>query len=252
MLRKKIFWALVCLMIATGCATRSISNSGYVGDGYSAGGNPFYRGELTEFDIVGAIAPDNVSEQNIAAAFTASKQPIRLIHGAPLLVMQSGAITPDEQFLAEIASYFADVPFSGVPLEKKGEMTKQLRMTAARGGIQSILCFWGVLETAKVDNAGKVLSWIPVAGRIVPDEKQRMRIRLKAILLDAASGRWAMLTPEPLEETLRSAQISREQADQKQVESLKQKGYHALMNLLVAKYVTQPGDSALARQRARD
>lgn len=222
--------------MATGCATRSISNSGYASAGYYASGNPFYRGELTEFDIVGEIAPEKVSEQDIVATFSAPKQPILLTRGAPILVMQSGAITPDEQFLTEIGSYFAAAPFSGVPLEKKGEMTKQLRMTAARGGIQSILCFWGVLETAKVDNAGKVLSWIPIAGRIVPDEKQRMRIRLKAILVDAPSGRWAMLTPDPLEQSLRSAQINREQADQKQVEALKRKGYEALVNLLLAKH----------------
>lgn len=41
----------------------------------------------------------------------------------------------------------------------------------------------------------KVVSWVPILGALVPDENQRMRIRLKVALIDVKSGKWEMFSP---------------------------------------------------------
>ena len=60
-----------------------------------------------------------------------------------------------------------------------------------------------------------------------------MRIRLKALLLDVATGGWKMLTPEAYGDEGYNSRWSREASDQKLVELLKQKGYKSLVADLV-------------------
>lgn len=226
---------LVLLTTLAGCATRSISNSGFHGGSYY-GGNPFYHGELREFDIIGQLAPSEVSEEAILKTYQQAQAPLRLARGSQIMIIQSGAITPDDEFLSQLGMYFSAVPFSGTPAEKKQDLVKQLRMAAAQGGIRTILCYWGILESATTDHASKAVSWIPVAGRVVPDEKQQMRIRLKAIVLDVPTGKWSMVTPPAIEESRTSAKLNRESADQKQVLALKRKGYESLVQHILAKH----------------
>jgi len=88
-----------------GCRTKtvSISNSGYRDPGNSA---PFaprqndsdpgfeYRGELSEFDVLGITRNETASEADIEKALATAKQ-IRLKPGASVMLVQSGAIFPD-------------------------------------------------------------------------------------------------------------------------------------------------------------
>jgi hypothetical protein len=108
-----------------------------------------------------------------------------------------------------------------------------LRLVAAQGGYTHILCYWGTLETAVEDKATKAISWIPIAGALVPDETQQMRIRLKAALIDVASGRWVMVTPDPIDDSALSSGLVRVKSDQKQVSELKKKAYATLVSELV-------------------
>jgi hypothetical protein len=221
------FGGSVLLFLAGCMATRSISDSGFDRD-YS------YRGEIREIDLVGSRNETNISESDITEALKSAPVPSKLPRGAKVLVIQSGASTPDENFLAEINQSIIAVPFSGVPDGNKSTLSKALRLTAARGGIAHILCYWGVLESAKRDISGKVVSWIPVAGLFVPDEKQEMRIRLRAIIIDVPTGRWTMVTPPPFEDTASSAAVIRKSSDQKQVDRLKRSAYHELAQTLVS------------------
>jgi hypothetical protein len=108
-------------------------------------------------------------------------------------------------------------------------MAESLRLRAAQGGYHYIFCYWGMLESAQEDKEGKVVSWIPIAGSFVPDQKEQMRIRLKGILVDVATGNWKMLTPEVHSDAQFSSRRFRAEGDQKLVVALKARGYKSLM-----------------------
>jgi hypothetical protein len=229
--RFRMLFVLALLILATACATRSISDSGYPGD--RASGNRYYRGELSELDVLGVSAEGEVTEEAIRQA-AVNKPVVKVPRGGALVVIQSGAIAPDSVMLDELSKNFRVVPFSGIP-DKEADRTysRRLRLTAARGGYTHILCYWGTLETAQEDKATKAISWIPIAGSFVPDESQKMRIRLRGALIDVASGQWTMIAPDPVEDSALSSSLTRSKSDQKQVELLKQKGYSTLASELV-------------------
>ena len=194
----------IAIALVTGCAksTRSLSNSGY----RDSGGRTYYaprpnnsdpgfeyRGELSEFDVLGITRTETASEADIEKALAAAKQ-IRLKSGASILLVQSGAIFPDAPMVNELSQHFRVVPFTGVPPVSRrgtdgqferydaGEFSKSLRLAAARGGCETILCYWGILESESAKLATKTISWVPVAGWFIPDENQHMRLRLKLAL----------------------------------------------------------------------
>lgn len=222
----RILLVLALLSLASACATRSISDSGYHGDRY-------YRGELSELDVLGASTEGTVTEESIRQAASLERQ-VKIPKGGALVVIQSGAVSPDSVMQDELSKNYRIVPFSGIPDKQADQsFSRRLRLTAAKGGCTHILCYWGVLESSQEDKATKAISWIPIAGSFVPDESQRMRIRLRAALIDVASGQWIMIVPDPVEDSALSSSVSREKSDQKQVELLKQKGYSTLASELV-------------------
>ncbi len=220
---------LALVLLVAGCETRSISDSGYRSPyGWGRPANPLYRGELTELDILGAAPRQEATEVNIAKALETATSP-KLKRGDRLILIQSGAPIPDNGMLEAAGRYFAVAPFSGIPPEEKAGMAESLRLRAAQGGYRYIVCYWGVLESAREDREGRALSWVPIVGTFVPDQKQQMRIRLKALLLDVGTGAWKMLTPEVHSDSLYNSGWSRETSDQKLVTALKDKGYQSLV-----------------------
>lgn len=218
------------LLFLTGCETRSISDSGY----HSGWGrvNSMYNGELTEFDILGTAAAQDATEANIAKALQNSGMP-SLKRGDKILLIQSGALVPDNEMMDEITPYFSVAPFSGVPPSDKTGLANSLRLRAAQGGYRDILCYWGVLESAQVEREGKTVSWVPVVGAFVPDQQQQMRIRLKGLLVDVSTGSWKMLLPEVHSDASLNSTFSRERSDQKLVVALKERGYKSLVTDLL-------------------
>ncbi|MFA5121414.1 hypothetical protein [Zavarzinia sp.] len=224
---------LLAATLLAACSTRSISNVG--GSGYG-GRNDFYRGELTEDDLIGHPAAA-VTEADIAAALKTATPPVPR-RSQPLLVIQSGAMAPDPEMVEALKRrQFTAVPFGGQP-PKEGEDSYglRLRLMAAKGGYRQVLCYWGALESATRDHATKLVSWVPIVGAIVPDETQQMRIVLKGMLIDVESGRWRLYRPDPVDDTALSASINRSSSDQDQIIKLKTAGYQALADAL--------GDSA--------
>lgn len=225
---------LALTLMLAGCETRSISDSGYrepSGWGRPAA-NPLYKGELTEMDILGAAPRPEATEANIAKALAAAAAP-QLRRGDKLILIQSGAPLPDHALLEEAARYFAVAPFSGIPPDEKSGLAGSLRLRAAQGGYRFIVCYWGVLESGQENAEGKVVSWVPIVGAFVPDQKQQMRIRRRALLVDVATGGWKMLTPEAHSDARYTSGWTRESADQKLVQVLKEKAYKSLAAELV-------------------
>ena len=134
------------------------------------------------------------------------------------MLVQSGALMPDEEMLRALEQYYAVAAFSGVPTGREGgNYATALRLAAAKGGCDTIMVYWGALETAQKSKGTKALSWLPLVGGMIPDEAQEMRIRLKVAFIDVKTGQWEAFSPRPFQDTAVSARYSREVADQGQV-----------------------------------
>lgn len=235
-----LFFAIFAIF---GCSTRSISNSGYDGGGrYYRSDNAFYQGELTEFDVLGIDPATTISDEEIKKSLSKASQ-VGIKQGDSIMLIQSGAMFPDEPMQRELSKHFALMPFSGMPMvERQNPSTgniaygNALRLAAAKGGNEIIVCYWGILETAQKNLATKAVSWVPVAGMMVPDESQMMRIRLKFAIIDVGTGSWAIFTPDPFDDNSISAKLNRESSDQGQVVLLKEKAYKEAVEKLVRVY----------------
>lgn len=244
---------LAAFALMAGCTTtRSISKSGYhdpeAGYQFAPRGSSdpgfAYRGELSEFEVLGVARDRHAFEEDIQQAL-ANARPVKLKSGATLLLIQSGAMFPDAGMVTNLSRHFMVVPFSGVPTQKgtgTGDddtdfsFSKSLRLAAARGGAETILCYWGILESAQEHIATKTVSWVPVVGWFVTDERQHMRIRLKLALIDVRTGNWSVLSPPAFDSKAMSWSPRREVADQKLVERLKQKAYTTAVENLIHQY----------------
>ncbi len=226
----------LAVVLLTGCV-RSISDSGYAQDrGWNRGYNPGYKGELSEFDVLGLQRGTNVTDAQIASALDGAQR-VHLRKGATVMLIQSGAYLPDEPMRTEFGKYFNVIPFGGQPAESSGgSYAGSLRLAAARAGCETLVCYWGTLESAHEAYGTKMVSWVPVVGGVVPDEKQHMRIRLKVALVDVRSGSWTIFSPEPRSDASASGRYYREESDQRQVEKLKQLAYNGAAEDVVKIY----------------
>ncbi len=234
---------LLVLLALSGCSIRSISDSGYPDNSHwgNKSSNPFYKGELAELDILGVDTAAKASDQTIQAALQAAGN-VSLRKGDSILVMQSGALIPDDTMVRSLERYFTVSTFSGVPQEKASqtngpEYAAALRLAAARGGCSKIFVYWGMLEAGHKNLATKTVSWFPFVGGILPDETQQMRIRLKVAVIDVATGRWATYSPAGFDDSSTSNQFGRVASDQGQVALLKDQSYAAAVDDLVKRYV---------------
>jgi hypothetical protein len=247
---KKFFAVALLGMVAAlaGCGTRSISDSGYDGgrgERHSRDNGFAYQGELSEFDVLGIERGAKPTDEEIQRTL-ASRKALVLKRGARVMLLQSGAIIPDSGMTAAISKYFSVGVFSGQPMvvsqqASGGDITpesysRSLRLAAARGGHETLVVYWGLLESARENLATSSVSWVPVVGWVLPDEKQRMRIRLKVAVIDVATGQWEMFSPDAIEDKDTSSIVSRRNVDQTLVNALKEKAYVATAEDLVKRF----------------
>ncbi|MDQ1812468.1 hypothetical protein [Massilia scottii] len=230
---------LCALLLMSGCATRSISDSGYPdkSNGYGRPAGVQYRGELTEFNVLGIQPTAVVTEEAIREALD-KRERMTLAKNSPVMLVQSGALIPDEAMVTAFSQYYRPIVFSGVPEEGQGKTNYagHLRLAAARSGSEKLMVYWGILESGRENMSTKVVSWVPILGALVPDENQHMRIRLKVALVDVRTGQWEMFSPEPFKDVDFSSRGSRATVDQAQVAMLKEKAYRAAVTQLFYKF----------------
>lgn len=239
-----ILFTLAALL--TGCQTQSISDSGYKRNGYGGGS---YRGELSEFEVLGINAGADASEEAIREALETHRE-VRLKRGDTVVLVQSGAQFPDDAMMNAIKSVYVPIPLNGIPdsvdpwdrytrdddVEERLPLNKALRLAAARTGARTVIVYWGILEIGRENYATKMVSWVPIVGGAIPDEDQQMRIRLKAVVIDVETGQWEMLVPEAYSDERTSARLNRESAHGGQVAALKDKAYNRLVADLQTRY----------------
>ena len=232
-----------CALLAGCASTRSISKSGYREAGNARHSSPAgysdpafaYHGELSEFDLLGVVRDLTIFDEDIQQALDKAR-PIRLKPHSTILLIQSGAMFPDGPMVTGLSKHFTVVPFSGRPPAKDSVGSLQtrdsaalyrLRLVAARAGAETILCYWGILESAQEKMPTKAVSWVPLVTWFVPDERQHLRIRLKLALVDVRTGDWSVLSPPPFDSQSLTVGPRRAVADQKLVERLKSRAYRA-------------------------
>jgi hypothetical protein len=258
-LRTLVRWPalFLTLLLIAGCGMRSISDSGYYADsghGRPGASNPFYKGELNEFDVLGIDRTQKITEDDIRKSFDA-KRPLSIQKGSSILLVQSGAMFPDDQMVRSLEKYYTVAAFTGVPdqstlrpvstADQSAPYFMVLRLAAAKGGYEKIVAYWGILETAREDLGTKAVSWVPFVGAAIPDESQRMRMRLKVAIVDVKSGQWEMFTPDSLDDESASAHYTRESSDQEQVALLKDKAYKIAAEDIVKRYARSANTGAV-------
>lgn len=179
MTKPSLLFLLLGTLLLASCATRSISDAGYP---YAPGDyNPLYRGELSDFDVVGR-----------AAATTAVGE-CTLAERAKVLVVQSGALFPDDVMMAALGKHFEVGAASGVPLAE-GYGERGMLAAAARGGFDAVVAYWGMLESQQTTDAS---AWVPVAGLFFRSTTQKMRLRMRVVVADTRTGAWRSLLTVP-------------------------------------------------------
>jgi hypothetical protein len=200
---------LCALLLLPACATRSISDAGYP---HAPGNhNALYRGELSDFDVVGRAALGGAAGE------------LALRPRARVLVVQSGALFPDEAMMAALGEHFDVGTASGVPVFD-GYGDQGMLAAAARGGFDAVVAYWGVLESQQDTDAS---AWVPVAGLFFNSTTQAMRLRLRVVVADARTGQWRSLLTKPLDDERRTTLAGSQSSDREQVATVKRTGYGA-------------------------
>ena len=106
---KTVTLALTCAFLGGCVSTRSISNSGYERGGSYHGdkhSDPAftYRGELSEFDVLGIDRGKIASEGAIQRALDNSRH-VKLKPDSSILLIQSGAVMPDGAMVTELSRH---------------------------------------------------------------------------------------------------------------------------------------------------
>ncbi len=220
-----VFILAACALLAGCVSTRSISNSDYREPGAASSSGHSdpgfaYRGELSEFDILGVARDQTAFEEDIQQALDKAR-PIRLKPNSTILLIQSGAMFPDGPMVAELSKHFTVVSFSGRPpardsidsLETRDSaaLSRSLRLAAARAG----------------------------AG-------------LKLALVDVRSGDWSVLSPPPFDSQALSVGPRRAVTDQKLVERLKDQAYDASVRELLRVYSDESASANRAKRCANE
>lgn len=182
----------------------ALALTGCIADSISGNGSAFYKGELHDADVIGPVSGSNSDADILRELNRSSGGRVRPVAGSRFLLVQSGAPQPDPALQAAFAGYGDPQSYTGVP-EGDDDGTadhklnsRKLRMAAARAGARTIIVVLGQLETEGGDVDGGLLGELPVVNAVVPTHRSVTRLRLKAMVVDTASGRWSTTVAEPL------------------------------------------------------
>jgi hypothetical protein len=195
--------------------------------------------ELKEKDVLGEHR-HNVSDAAIGEVLDETKS-FQISPGGTVLLVQSGAATPDSAMVEELAPHFSLVPHTGIAAQvctQPGETIAQaLRLDAARAKADTIMVVWGNLEVKQDDLPTEIVSWVPVVDFVVPDQYQKVRMHLKIALIDVRSGQWSLFTTERMEEETLTTRHAREHDAKWPMRPIKQRLYRAAVQKLLDGYV---------------
>ena len=231
---------LAGLLIISGCAAQSISDTGYSSskDSRKSANNfsePVSK-ELDEQAVLGLAQVGAINEVVIRETLAKSTG-VAIPKDSSILLVQSGAEYPDSEMVQAMSQFWNVNIFSGDSREyEKQGLHQKLRYIAATGGNSHLVVVWGIVETAEQNLATKNISWVPLVGWSLPDEQKNIRISLKIAVIDVASGDWRMFNPKALEDEYFSSLMNRAGEDQQMVIEMKKKVYQEAAKELYNKF----------------
>lgn len=229
---------LVCAVAGCATRTRSISNSGYNQRyGFEYSDKAAYRGELCEYDVIGLDASSRISQTDIDEALN-SKISLEIPKESSILLIQSGAMIPDDGMIESLEQFYRVSVLPGMPTTfGSNSWAMAVRLIAAKGGHDTVVVYWGILETSQKQFGANGLVWVPLVGRVIPEEAQDMRIRMMIAVVDVKTGRSDIFAPPACSEhRTATVGVNREEMDQQQVTSLKSKAYSGAGPAIAKRY----------------
>lgn len=214
-------------MLFCGCHTTISYNSADLQSSKNSHHGP--QCQLKESDVLGLTEADAITDEQIKRVLEETKS-IKLKPGSTVMLVESGAKTPDTGMSQELGKLFTVVPHTGIAREISTNdlgrgFSKELRLAAAQSQAEYLLVYWGNLEVRRDDLPTSLVSWVPVVDFVVPDEYQKMRMSLKMALIDVRTGNWATFRTEPVEGDVVTTRYAREHGMKWPFESFKQKLY---------------------------
>jgi len=222
----------LALVALTGCETTSLSNPRGRADELPMGG------------LAGATGGAATSERDIAAALRQSGREgsVRLLRGQQVFLVQSGAAIPDPELRMAVERFATVVPGDGRAnsygwsgsrgkddVASGDELARRIRLAAAKAGCQKAMIVFGEFQTLRKDLPTVAVSWVPVAGWIIPDEYSGTRLLLQAMLVDTASGALSVVSGPPVEMEGFSNQLGRPGKVSRRSLVMKEKSYPELV-----------------------
>lgn len=230
---------LAALAALAGCSSGSISDS----DGRSLGGGSLYQGELSAYEILGVDPRAPIRDADIQTA-RMPHHPLVLAKDAPILLIQSGALFADDEMMRAMATHYTVSTFSGVPLPERNNIAappsyaQLFRLAAAKGGIGTVVVYWGIIETTRETLGTSPLSWMPLIGGSIPDQSRHMRVRVMMSVIDVATGQSDTFTSTPVEDDIVSSAHDRDSAAATLITALKTRAYQSAADTLASRYGT--------------
>ncbi len=231
---------LLGMLVLSGCATSSISDTGYSSPQESLRNSNYYiesgTRELDEQAVLGVAEVGNIDEALIRKSLKKSEN-VSIPKGSSILLIQSGAEYPDNEIVQAMSQFWDVNILSGDSrdYDKKG-LHHKLRYMAATAGNRHVVVMWGIVETAEQKLATKNISWVPLVGWSLPDEQTKIRIGLKIAIIDVETGNWRMFNPKSQEDEFFSSIMNRAGEDQEKVIDLKKVVYHQSAKELYEKF----------------
>lgn len=200
--------ALLAGLLLSSCSESTLS--GGAGQSSLASAAGYGLGSYTGS---GSVNPNGeISEAEIRAALSANRAPLRVPRGSRVLLIQDDSSLPDASLVEAFSPYCEVVPGSG-RLNQSGTspeaVRRGLRHLAAQAGARYIVLVTGVFESTSQNLATQTVSWVPIAGQLIPDERSIVRLKLAVVSIDTASGAWNSLAGPSIVRTRFSNALSR-------------------------------------------
>ena len=203
---------------------------------YTKGYSP--ASELKENEVLGLKNTRAVTDHDINRILDETST-IRVREGSTILLVQSGAPSPDQSMIDELSKRFVVVPHTGISSEVRSggeDVSKALRLAAAHSKAETIVVYWGQLEMKRDEMPTSIVSWVPVVDFMVPDEFERLRMHLKLALIDVRTANWATFRTEPIETEALTTRHAREHQKRYSLQNSKQRLYQNAVRKLVDSY----------------
>lgn len=219
--------------------------------------NPTYvaakvnKAQLTDEDVFDSNLNHEITEEDIQRAIAQAEQGFVLPARSPVILVQSGATTPDSEMQLEMSKYYRVSVNSGVPPTKarinrksdepviQNNYMRTLRLVGAKGRQKAIIVYWGTLETGKVDDKTNMTVWSTYTSGKMPSETKSIRYLLRFALVDVKTGNWVTYSPTNTEREFVQSSFNNQSSagtQATQIDELKRNAYEFASRDLSTRY----------------